>query len=188
LVRRALESDLGKKKKAEDADVDPLSAEDEYLMSRLTGAQRGEFNGKRAALVKAIQKKQIRPDHVTSFDSLVKDAPDFAAARYWRAIACLHGRKPEEAKAELQEAIRLLPDFYEAQLTMAHLDLEERDLSGAAARIEKSLSLSPGFGDALAMGAYLKFLTTVSSKGHVKSLANDVKEAAAQLELARKIG
>src|SRR4030095_12048666 len=62
LVRRALESDLGKKKKkTEEEDVDPLSAEDEYLLSRLSGAVRGEFQRKRAALVKAIQKKQIRP-------------------------------------------------------------------------------------------------------------------------------
>jgi tetratricopeptide (TPR) repeat protein len=187
LVRRALESDLGKKKKDDESAIDPLSAEDEYLLSRLPSGVRSEFDKRRSALVKAIQKKQIRPEHLTSFDSIVKDAPECAAGRYWRAIACLQGRKAEEAKAEITEALRLLPDFYEAHLVMAHLDLEDRDLAGAAARVEKSLSISPGFGDALALGAYLKFLSTVAAKGHVKSLANDVKEPAAQLELARKL-
>jgi len=187
LVRRALESDLGKKKKSDESDVDPLSAEDEYLLGRLSAAVRGDFQKRRAALVKAIQTKRLRPEHVTSFDGIVKDAPDCAAARYWKAIACLQGRKSDEAKTELQEAIRLLPDFYEAHLTMAHLELEDRDFAGASARIEKSLAASPGFGDALAMGAYLKFLNTVSAKGHQKSLANDIKEVAAELELARKL-
>jgi Tfp pilus assembly protein PilF len=187
LVRRALESDLGKKKKTDESTVDPLSAEDDYLLSRLPSGVRSEFDKRRAALVKAIQTKRMTPQHLTSFDSIVKDAPDCAAGRYWRAIACLHGRKPEEAKAELQEAIRLLPDFYEAHLTMAHLDLEDRDFAGASARVEKSLAVSPGFGDALAMGAYLKFLNTVNAKGHQKSLANDIKEVAADLELARKL-
>ncbi|MBI3858099.1 MAG: DUF1570 domain-containing protein, partial [Planctomycetes bacterium] len=188
LVRRALESDLGKKKKkTEEGDVDPLSAEDEYLLGRLPEALRTEFQKKRDLLVKAIQKRQLRPEHLTSFDSIVKEAPQCAAAHYWRAMACLQGRKTEDARGELMEAVRLLPDFYEAQLSIAHLELDERDLAAAAARVGKAMGSAPGYGDAMALGAYLKFLNTVAAKGHVKSLAADAKEAAAELELARKL-
>jgi tetratricopeptide (TPR) repeat protein len=187
LVRRALEADLGKKKKSDDSEVDPLSAEDEYLLDRLTGAVRGEFTRQRSSLVKAIQKHQIRPEHLKSFDSVVQSAPDFAAGRYWKGVALLQGRKIDEAKAELNEAIRLFPDFFEAQLTLANVELEERDFAAAADRVRKSLELAPGYADAVSLGAYLKFVNAVAAKGHVKSLANDAKEAVADLELARKL-
>jgi tetratricopeptide (TPR) repeat protein len=187
LVRRALESDLKKKKKTEDEEVDPLSAEDDFLMDRLSLSAKGEFTRQRSALVKAIQKKQIRPEHVKSFDGFVQSNPECAAGRYWKGVALLQGRKPEEAKAEFAEALRLFPDFHEAQLTLAHVELDERDFAEAAGRVRKALELVPGYGDAVAMGAYLKFLTTVAAKGHVKSLANDVKEAVLDLEVARKL-
>jgi tetratricopeptide (TPR) repeat protein len=187
LVRRALEADLGKKKKKEDEDVDPLSAEDEYLLDRLSGAVRGEFTRQRASLVKAIQKRQIRPEHLKSFDSVVQSAPDFAAGRYWKGVALLQGRKTDEAKAEIAEAIRLFPDFHEAQLTLAQVELDERDFAAAADRVKKALELSPGYGDAIALGAYLKFINAVAAKGHAKSLANDAKESVSDLELARKL-
>jgi tetratricopeptide (TPR) repeat protein len=186
LVRRALESDLGKKK-SDEADVDPLSAEDEYLLGRLPAGTRGDFEKKRSALVKALQKRQIRPEHVTSFDGIVQSNPDFAAGHYWKAVAQMQGRKTDEAKTELAQAIRLFPDFHEAELLMAQVQLEDRDFAGATARIQKALALSPGFGDAVALGAYLKFLNTVASKGYVKSLPTDVKEAATDLEVARKL-
>jgi len=187
LVRRALESDLGKKKKTDDEDVDPLSAEDEFLLSRLSPAVREQFDKSRTALVKALQKRQMRPEHVVSFDGIVRDAPDCAAARFWKALAQMNGRKPEEAKAELAEAIKLFPEFHEAELTMARMDLEDRDFTGAASRVRRALDLDPGYADAVALGAYLKFLGAVNAKGHAKSLANDVKEAASDLELARKL-
>jgi hypothetical protein len=187
LVRRALESDLGKKKKTDDEDVDPLSAEDEYLLGRLSPAVREQFDKSRAALVKALQKRQMRPEHVTSFDGIVRDAPDCAAARFWKALAQLNGRKPEEAKAELAEAIKLYPEFHEAELTLARMELEDRDFTGAASRVRRALDLDPGSADAVALGAYLKFLNAVNAKGHAKSLANDVKEAAVDLEVARKL-
>jgi hypothetical protein len=186
LVRRALESDLGKKK-SDESDVDPLSAEDEYLLGRLPAGLRADFEKRRTALVKAVQKRQIRPEHVTSFDGIVQSAPDFAAARYWKAVAQMHGRKPEEAKGEIAEALRLFPDFHEAELMMAQVELEDRDFAGAAARVRKTLNLAPGSGDAVALGAYLKFLNTVAAKGYVKSLANDTREAVTDLELARKL-
>ncbi|HVE38472.1 MAG TPA: hypothetical protein VNM14_01205, partial [Planctomycetota bacterium] len=187
LVRRALEADLGKKKKKEDEEVDPLSAEDEYLLDRLSGAVRGEFTRQRASLVKAIQKRQIRPEHLKSFDSVVQSAPDFAAGHYWKGVALLQGRKTDEAKAEIAEAIKLFPDFFEAQLTLAQVEMEERDFAAAADRVRKALELAPGYGDAVALGAYLKFVNIVAAKGHVKSLANDAKDAVADLELARKL-
>jgi tetratricopeptide (TPR) repeat protein len=187
LVRRALEADLGKKKKSDDSEVDPLSAEDEYLLDRLSGAVRGEFTRQRASLVKAIQKHQIRPEHLKCFDSVVQSAPDFAAGRYWKGVALLQGRKTDEAKAEIAEAIRLFPDFHEAQLTLAQVEMDERDFAAAAGRVKKALELAPGYGDAMALGAYLKFVNTVASKGHAKPLVNDVKETVADLELARKL-
>jgi hypothetical protein len=63
LVRRALEADLGKKK-ADDSEVDPLSAEDEYLLGRLSEAVRSEFTRQRTSLLQAIQKRQVRPEHL----------------------------------------------------------------------------------------------------------------------------
>lgn len=186
LVRRALESDLAKKK-VDESEVDPLSAEDEYLLGRLPGSVGEEFQRQRAAFVRAIQKKQIRPEQLKSFDAVVQSAPDFAAGHFWKGMALLYGRKAEEAKIEFSTAVRLLPDFHEAQLALARTDLEERNFADAAARVRKALELSPGFADAVALGAYLKFLDVVAQKGHVKPLTNDVKGAAAELELARKL-
>src|SRR6185295_19516338 len=112
-------------------------------------------------------------------------APDFAAGNFWKAVARLHGRKPDEAKVEFAEALRLMPDFHEAELSMARVDLDERDYAAAGARVKKVLDVVPGSGDAIALGAYLKFLTAVAGKGYIKTLAADVKESVADLELAR---
>jgi len=187
LVRRALEADLGKKKKADNSDVDPLSAEDEYQLGRLPEAVRAEFAKQRASLVQAIQKRQVRLEHLKSFDGIAKSAPEFAAGRFWKGVVLLHGRRGDEAKAEFAEAIRLFPDFHEAQVALARIELDERDFAGAAERVRKALELAPGDADAVSLGAYLKFLNIVAAKGHVKSLAGDTKEAAADLEVARKL-
>ncbi len=187
LVRRALEADLGKKKKADDSDVDPLSAEDEYLVGRLPEAVRVEFAKQRAALVQAIQKRQVRMEHLKGFDGIVKSAPEFAAGRFWKGVVLLQARRADEAKAEFAEAIKLFPDFHEAQILLARVELEERDFASAADRVRKAQELAPGDADAVSLGAYLKFLNLVAAKGHVKSLAGDTKEAAADLEIARKL-
>jgi len=187
LVRRALEADLGKKKKADDAEVDPLSAEDEYLVGRLPESLRAEFAKQRAALVQAIQKRQVRMENLKGIGDIVLNAPGFAAGRFWKGVVLLHARRPDEAKAEFAEAIKLLPEFSEAQVALARIELDERDFASASDRLRKVQEVAPGDADAVSLGAYLKFLSLVAAKGHVKSLAGDTKEAAADLEIARKL-
>jgi tetratricopeptide (TPR) repeat protein len=174
LVRRALESDLGKRK-SDESDVDPLSAEDEYLLSGLDLEQRSDFERKRAAYVHAARTGKLFPPHLAAFDEIVKKAPDFAAGRFWRGAALLNFRRPEEAKEELAAAVRLCPEFHEAHLALAQVDLEERDFAGAQACVKRSLELAPGSGEAVALGGFLRFI------------GGDAKGAVADLELARKL-
>ena len=174
LVRRALEADLGKRKRDESG-VDPLSAEDEYLLSKLDAELRAEFEKRRGAFVQAARTGRLLPAHAAIFDEIVGKAPDFAAGRFWRGAALMNLRRPEEAKDDLAAAVRLCPEFHEAQLALAQVGLEERDFAGAQACVKKSLDLAPGSGDAVALGAFLRFL------------GGDARGAAADLELARKL-
>ncbi len=174
LVRRALESDLGKKK-SDESGVDALSAEDEIFLSRLDSPLRAEFEKRRAQFVQAMQKKRFLPPHFALFDEIVQKAPDFAAGRFWKGLALMSARRPEDAKEHFAAAVKLLGEFHEAHLAMAQIGLEERDFAGAAASVRKSLDLSPGFGEAMSMGGFLKFLS------------GDLKGAVADLELARNL-
>jgi tetratricopeptide (TPR) repeat protein len=174
LVRRALESDLGKKK-SDESGVDPLSAEDEFLLARLDPSVRGDFEKKRSTFVQAVQKRRLLPAHLVLFDDIVQKAPDFAAGHYWRAAALIQGRRPDDAKDDMAAAVRLYPDFHEAHLALAQMAVEERDFPAAATSVRKALELSPGFSEAMAQGGFLKFL------------AGDSKGAVADLELARKL-
>jgi tetratricopeptide (TPR) repeat protein len=175
LVRRALEADLGKKKKADEEDVDPLSGEDEFFAGALDPAVKSDFEKARKAVVQAVQKRRLLPNHLTMFDGLIGKAPDFAPLYYWRGIARLAFRRAEEAKADFAKAIELNADFFEAHYGMAQAALEERDLGASAAAARKALELAPGFPDAQAMAGFLKFL------------AGDAKGAVADLEVARKL-
>jgi len=175
LVRRALEADLGKKKKADEEDVDPLSAEDEYFTSALDPAVKSDFEKARKTLVQAVQKRRLLQPHLALFDPLIGKAPNFAPLYYWRGVARLAFRKAEEAKADFAKAMELNSDFFEAQYGLAQAALEERELGAAGAATRKALDLAPGFPEAQAMAGFLKFL------------AGDPKSAVSELEIARKL-
>ena len=174
LVRRAIESDLGKRKRDESG-VEPLSAEDPFLLSKLDAELRADFEKRRGAFVQMARAGRLQPPHAAIFDDIVQKAPDFAAGRFWRGAALMNLKRPEEAKDDLLAAVRLCPDFHEAHLALAQVGVEERDFPAAQACVRKSLELAPGSGEAVAMGAFLRFL------------GGDAKGATADLELARKL-
>jgi tetratricopeptide (TPR) repeat protein len=176
LVRRALESDLGKnKKKDDDEDVDPVSGEDDYFMAPLDAGFRADFEKARSTFVKALKKRRLLPAQLGLFDPLVSRAPEFAPAYFWRGIARMTARKPEEARGDFEHATRLNPDFFEAFHATAQALFEERELPLAAAAVKKALELAPGHADSIALGGFLRFLS------------GDAKAGVSDLEVARKL-
>ncbi len=174
LVRRALEADLGKRKAGEEED-EPLSAEDEYLVSKLDPAVKADYDKARAAIVQGLKRRRLLPPHLAMFDPLIGKAPDFPPLYYWRGTARMAFRRPEEARLDFAKAVALDAGFTEAHFALARAGLEERDLGAAAASARRSLELWPGFGEAQALSGFLRFL------------GGDAKGALADLELARKL-
>jgi tetratricopeptide (TPR) repeat protein len=174
LVRRALETDLGRKPKTE-GEVDPLSAEDEYYLSTVPPAVRADFEKARAALVKALYKRQLTPPVVQAMEAVAQKAPDFPAALFWRGVTRLSSRRPEEAREDFERALKQAPDFHEARQLFARSLLDDQEIAPAQAEVRKVLELMPGEADAVALAGHLKYLT------------GDPKGALADLEVARKI-
>ncbi len=175
LVRRALEEGLGKKAKKTGGGIDPLSAEDEYFLSALPAAVKAEYDKTRAALEQALQKRQITPPVVKAVEDLAQKAPECGAAVFWRGFIRMISRRPEEARADFERAIKLVPDFHEARELLARILFEEQDIPAAQAEIRRVLDAMPGEAGALALN------------GHIRFLSGDAKGALADLEVARKI-
>jgi tetratricopeptide (TPR) repeat protein len=175
LVRRALEADLGGKKKPAEVDEDPLTGEDEYFLGIIDPAVRAEFEKARRVFLEAQKKRQFLPAHLTLFDKIVEKAPEFAPGHYWRARARMTFRRPEEAKGDYAKAASLDPGFLEAHLGMAQVAMDDRDLASASGYARKALEAAPGHAEAMALAGYLRFIT------------GDPKGAVSELEVARKL-
>jgi tetratricopeptide (TPR) repeat protein len=175
LVRRAFEEGLGKKARKTEGEVDPLSAEDEFYLSRVPATVRADFDKARAALVQALHKRQLTPPVVQAMEAVIQKAPDCAAALFWRGVIRMAARRPEEARADFESALKQAPDFHEANQLLARSLLDDQEVAAAQAEVRKVLELMPGEADALALAGQIRYLT------------GDPKGALADLEVARKI-
>jgi tetratricopeptide (TPR) repeat protein len=176
LVRRALEADLGgRKKKASEDEIDPLWGEDEAHFAGLDPATKDAYDKARKALTQAMQRRRMTPQHLQVFDPVLAKAPGLAPAWFWRGASMLFARRNDEARRDFEKAASLDPEFVEAHYAVARACLEDRDLDAARAAAKKALEHSPGYGEAVGMQGFLRFL------------AGDAKGAGADLELARKL-
>ncbi len=117
----------------------------------------------------------ILPPTVKAIEDVVQKAPEFAAALFWRGVARMMTRRPEEARQDFEQAAKLVPDFHEARELLARVLLEDQEIPAAMAEVRRALDLMPGEADALAL------------QGHLKLLTGDPKGALSDLEVARKI-
>jgi tetratricopeptide (TPR) repeat protein len=172
LVRRALEEDLGRKRK-ETPDDAALSGEDEYLLGRLDEGLRAEFLKQRAAYLAALRDKKLQPAHGALFDELTKKAPDFAPGWYWRGKVLATFRRSDESREAFAKAAAADPGFAEAHRAVAKAAMDERDLEDARAAVKRALELAADDGESLALQGLLRFVS------------GDAKGALADLDLAR---
>ncbi len=172
LVRRALEEDLGRKRK-ETADDAALSGEDEYVLGLLEEGLRAEFQKQRGTFVQALRDKKLLPLHVKLFEDVVAKAPDFAPGWYWRAKVLGTFRRSDEARAAYGRAAAADPDFAEAHRAAAKAAMDERDLEAAKLAVKRALELAADDGESLALQGMLRFVS------------GDAKGALADLDLAR---
>ena len=172
LVRRALEEDLGRKRK-ETADDAALSGEDEYQLGRLDEGLRAEFQKQRGAWLQALRDKKLMPPHLKLFEDVVAKAPDFAPGWYWRAKVLGTFRRSDEAKEAYGKAATADPDFAEAHRAVAKAAMDDRDLESAKVAVKRALELAADDGESLALQGMLRFVS------------GDAKGALADLDLAR---
>ena len=174
LVRRALEEDLGRKRK-ESADDAPLSGEDEYLLGLLDADTRTAFQKARATFLAATRDKKLLPAHASLFEDVVKKAPDFGPGWYWRGKVLGTFRRSDEAREAYGKAAAADPDFAEAHRAVGKAAMDERDLEAAKAAVGRALELAADDGESLALRGMLRFV------------AGDSKGALADLDLARAL-
>lgn len=172
LVRRALEEDLGRKRR-ETADDAALSGEDEYLLGALDAETREAFRRQRAAYLSALREKKLLPPHGALLEDVVKKAPDFAPGWYWRGRVLTTFRRSDEAREAFGKAAAADPEFAEAHRAAAKAAMDDRDLAAARAAVKRALELAADDGEALALQGLLRFVS------------GDAKGAIADLELAR---
>lgn len=87
-----------------------------------------------------------RKDYQAALDPLktvVRAAPDTAAAWYYLGYA-YHGlRQDAEARQAYEKAVELKPDLYQAQVNLGLLLVAMNDPAGAAPHLQKAVSLKP---------------------------------------------
>jgi tetratricopeptide (TPR) repeat protein len=174
LVRRALEEDLGRKRK-ETADDAALSGEDEYLLGLLDEGTRADFQKARATYLAALREKKLMPAHASLFESAVKNAPDFGPGWYWRGKVLGTFRRSDEAREAFAKAAAADPDFAEAHRAVGKAAMDERDLEAAKTAVGRALELAADDGESLALRGMLRFV------------GGDPKGALADLDLARAL-
>ncbi|HEX7898907.1 MAG TPA: hypothetical protein VF950_14180 [Planctomycetota bacterium] len=174
LVRRALEEDLGRKRK-ETPDDAALSGEDEYLLGLLDEGVRSDFQKARATYLGALREKKLLPAHASLFEAAVKNAPGFGPGWYWRGKVLGTFRRSDEAREAFLKAAEADPDFAEAHRAVGKAAMDERDFEAAKAAVTKALELAADDGESLALRGMLRFV------------AGDAKGALADLDLARAL-
>src|SRR5262249_8689432 len=74
---------------------------------------------------------------------VVQEAPQLALPHYFLGIARLRQAKPQLAREELNEAIRIAPRFTEAHLALAEVEMVSGAFDYAIAAAELTLNLQP---------------------------------------------
>ncbi|RMG09175.1 MAG: DUF1570 domain-containing protein [Planctomycetota bacterium] len=150
--------------------AEPLSAEDDYGLAAADRDSRAAYTlgclkatrGTPLALLSALE----------AFDEALKASPNFAAARYRRALVLEALGRPQKALEELGRAIASCPRFYEAYAERARLLARRERLPEARAAAEAALGHRPDYAPAR------------SAKALVLFLAGDQRGALAELDLA----
>jgi putative PEP-CTERM system TPR-repeat lipoprotein len=84
-----------------------------------------------------------REEAITELRQQVSQARDSAQPHFYLAEAYLRNLNPSQAKAELQEAIRLAPGFLPARLGLGDLQMKLGDLASARETAEAAVSMFP---------------------------------------------
>ncbi len=197
LVRRALEGDLRPRKPDDKDDRDiVISIESEWHLAQLSDDDRRDYEKAKQKIMKAYNDGRWtnprdifdRKESVFAYlEPVIQNNPNFRAASYWRAIAYhLLGRR-DMARKDFIEAANDA-DCYEAQAQLAEANFDDFKFEQADHYIEQVLKMAPDYGPAIGLKCVRRFMNACDHKELQKgNVSGDVKNAMADLEVARKL-